>query len=362
MTEHANPVTDQRELWRHLLREAAQGLLAAEASRADLSLAAFTYVLAVGRCNRWAVDLSTVNVPTVTPQVAAHAVARLLTVIDGVIDDARALPERLDRADDLEAMRAAVDALESREAVEACLSAAFDSYVAGEESDPVVKQLGLALDAAYPRIEALDDALQSQAELLCVAAATHALDNWRALLADKHKDVLPWWLDGSLEQIHELIRESGIEAADLARLHSGEVRGGGVRVVSGRWRYRYTEAERRDLPLAAASGEVSHADQWQFSRWCECVLPNGATLSVSIEVTSQGGVELRLGGDKNVIQSVSGMRIGSRAAALSDPSLLFHWVLVMECPADRQILATLKQEPLSIEFHDSTMIVIQGEE
>jgi len=62
------------------------------------------------------------------------------------------------------------------------------------------------LNEAHILIDDLDSKLQEKAESLSLASVTHVLDNWRQLLAEKYKEPLPWWLDGTLERLWDKVR------------------------------------------------------------------------------------------------------------------------------------------------------------
>src|SRR6185437_1496915 len=56
-------------------------------------------------------------------------------------------------------------------------------------------------DEAQLELSPTDEALRRQQPLLSVAAGTELLANWRRLLVEPYRLSLPWWLDGSLEEV-----------------------------------------------------------------------------------------------------------------------------------------------------------------
>jgi hypothetical protein len=58
-----------------------------------------------------------------------------------------------------------------------------------------------ALGVIAEQADRFDLALEAQADVLSTLTGTHLLDNYRADLAPEYREDLPWWLDGSLEEV-----------------------------------------------------------------------------------------------------------------------------------------------------------------
>ncbi|MBI2100876.1 MAG: hypothetical protein HYT47_02570 [Candidatus Vogelbacteria bacterium] len=92
--------------------------------------------------------------------------------------------------------------LESRMGSWAADVSIHEAYLACvSESNPQSESFGVALDALTERFDRFDEALRAKADWLAVAAETQLLENLRGLLKGEYRDLLPWWLDGTLERV-----------------------------------------------------------------------------------------------------------------------------------------------------------------
>ncbi len=73
-------------------------------------------------------------------------------------------------------------------------------------------QLESAVSELNEAFEAFDEELRSHEDLLCVAAETPLLDNWRSLLHPAYGECLPWWLDKTLEDTAKRNAEEAVAA------------------------------------------------------------------------------------------------------------------------------------------------------
>ena len=62
------------------------------------------------------------------------------------------------------------------------------------------------LDRLMTDTQDMDDAMRANLDMICMAAETEMLNNWRGLLAEPYCSALPWWLDGTLEVELERVR------------------------------------------------------------------------------------------------------------------------------------------------------------
>jgi len=93
----------------------------------------------------------------------------------------------------------ALELIQRRMQAWACLVAIEETVLA----IPVSANPGLqdAVTRLLDALEAFDAAIYMQRQLLSVVATTYLLENWRNSLAPSHAEALPWWLDGTLEEI-----------------------------------------------------------------------------------------------------------------------------------------------------------------
>jgi hypothetical protein len=58
-----------------------------------------------------------------------------------------------------------------------------------------------ALSQVVEDTKMLDAEMQKHLNILCNAAGSELLNNWRGMLAGEYGEALPWWLDGCLERV-----------------------------------------------------------------------------------------------------------------------------------------------------------------
>jgi hypothetical protein len=71
-------------------------------------------------------------------------------------------------------------------------------------------------------LQEFDEALLQERHLLSVAAETGVLAQWCQVLARPHQEVLPWWLNGTLEEaareVHQAARRAQMSETVWRRL------------------------------------------------------------------------------------------------------------------------------------------------
>ena len=173
--------------------------------------AALWLAVALGRCRLFGVDPGDLN--GVLPQrTAIAAAAECSRQLRHWTENFGAFARRCDNGDvdsdcDLEAghflfirmdIWAAVIAID--EAYEASL---LDKGASTGRFRRVIGQL--AVDS-----RTFDTVMQDNMEVICMAANTELLKNWRDLLAPPYRNALPWWLDRTLEAVADQIEENAI--------------------------------------------------------------------------------------------------------------------------------------------------------
>ncbi len=167
----------------------------------DARAAAYELALALGKC-RLSGTQAGVDLPsTLSPSWAVAAAGVLEKYLGEWAEDARTLAERWEQADDVvEAEDLCLGLLRARMEAWAVWVAVDEVYQESLEKGDTDPRLTPALDRLLDSLERLDENLRQEADLLSLAAGTNVLDNWRALLAPRYREDLPWWLDGTLEE------------------------------------------------------------------------------------------------------------------------------------------------------------------
>lgn len=173
----------------------------------EVPLAAYQVAVALGRCRLFGVDPGELD-GTLPPDMALAAARQLAFYLsEWAHVHVPTLPQRWeDAADPTEAEEMCLELLEARMEAWAAFVAIDEAYaatlVAGDAPPhpETAARLAHELDDLPARLDALDNALAEQIPLLATAADTQLLNNWRALLAPAYRELLPWWLDGTLER------------------------------------------------------------------------------------------------------------------------------------------------------------------
>jgi hypothetical protein len=195
----SNPVESTRALWADLLQNAKTRIVKKtdmddnEDIRVEV---AFYLASAIGKCRRYGVSVSDEDQKMLTPALANTAISKVRQFISGVEIDLSYLKGRIDEGEGLESEEVCLDILGCRETIAAVLEAVTETYM----REPEAKQLGENIGQIADIIMDLDDKMQKKADTLSLAASTHWLENQRLLLADEFRELMPWWLDGTLEK------------------------------------------------------------------------------------------------------------------------------------------------------------------
>ena len=150
--------------------------------------------------------------------MAIGAAEAMVPFLDRCIANVIAYPEEWDDSLGEEAEDLTIGILEQRmdawAANTAIAEAALDGMVA-EVEDPRLPELLAAQKRYEKRLHELDAWMccQEVLELLSTATDLYTLDNWRAMLVEPYSLHLPYWLDGTLEEIAKQIQEE-FEAED----------------------------------------------------------------------------------------------------------------------------------------------------
>jgi hypothetical protein len=151
--------------------------------------------VACGNCRLFADAAPQIVFPTWLATAAARRLAGLLTQ---ATRDAERLPDLLD----------ACTGDEAEDLVAGLVHARMDSWAASLQLDDVLEhasddaersKLEAAIDAFDEALELFDRAMGAHQSSLTMLADTRLLTNLRSMLAPRHRDPLPWWLDGRLE-------------------------------------------------------------------------------------------------------------------------------------------------------------------
>jgi hypothetical protein len=185
-----------------LLRARAQPELA------DVSLdtepvrrAAYWLAVVLGNCRLRDLDLGEEDGSLLVPTALA-AGRRLGALLPSWSDEAWRLEERLDKVDcAVEADDLCFDLLEARMEAWAAFIAIDETYQAYLLARaPQQREFGHLIDQLLDRIEELDRKMQGQLDLLSLVAHYPLLDNWKRSLGPTYSQILPWRLDGRLQE------------------------------------------------------------------------------------------------------------------------------------------------------------------
>jgi hypothetical protein len=178
----------------------------------DGARAAYRLALTLGRCRLFGVAPGEELDGVLPPHLGLAAANELARILRGRAGDAAQLGERWDRA---------VDPAEADNLCAGLLGTRMEAWAVGialdeaqldcaEEGDTRAGALAAAIDRVQDALDRFDADLEAQAEVLATITATRLLDNWRAMLAAPHKDNLPWWLDGRLEEVARHSQEESV--------------------------------------------------------------------------------------------------------------------------------------------------------
>jgi hypothetical protein len=174
--------------------------------------AAYQLATALGRCRAFGVAMG--GDDGVLPVMIAHTASiELADLVQRWREQTRSLGGRWDQSLGVEGEALCLDLIEARMEAWVCTLTLDEAFRGALES----ADIGLAdfrrvYDDAVRGIMEWDEELQAELELLASAAETNLLENWRQALAPQYRELLPWWLDGTLEAIAERSFELALES------------------------------------------------------------------------------------------------------------------------------------------------------
>ena len=185
---------------------------------------AYAAALALGRCRLFGVPPGDDLDGVLPADWAIAAAQRASLVCRQSTESAKTLPRRWDRlSDPAEQDNECARSLSLRMdlwAVEIALEESYADCLAEAAAGPVVDALRQGIDELQGVRDDVDDVLQTpeQMQILSTLVGTKALANWRALLAKPHRRVLPWWLDGRLEDLAHQVEEELVSERNPATI------------------------------------------------------------------------------------------------------------------------------------------------
>jgi hypothetical protein len=179
--------------------------------------ASYRLARALGYCRLFGIEPGELD-GTLLGREAMTAVEELEHFLSEWTISARRFTDRWGEAGPLAQYACCAELLEARMDAWAVYLAIFEAHensVAAREAE--VATLTQSIDRMLDALEAFDEVLQQpdHLALLSILTGTQLLQNWRSLLATPYSEVLPWWLDGTLEEAGQRV-----EAATLATLPS----------------------------------------------------------------------------------------------------------------------------------------------
>lgn len=161
----------------------------------DATAAAYRVAVALGYCRLFGLNAGDLDgtLPVAVVEAAADYICRQMP--DWVTTAAH-LGDEWDAAlDPHVADRLVDDRLAERTDLWAAQTAVWEAEEAlREDADPDAPVVAVAV-ARMPSMGELDFQLQRHKDILGTQANSTRVNNWRAMLADPHRDPLPWWLD-----------------------------------------------------------------------------------------------------------------------------------------------------------------------
>ena len=168
----------------------------------EAAIAASRLTQAQGRCALFGIEMGELGRPLPSGS-ALVAVGELARQLETWRHEAETLGKRWDEAiDPAEGDELCARLLKFRMDIWAIQVSAYRAYLADANPD-----LAGALDQLEGAADQFDEALEAQADILSTLTGTNLLKNWRASLAPEYRESLPWWLDGSLEEVARRLRQ-----------------------------------------------------------------------------------------------------------------------------------------------------------
>lgn len=223
--------------------------------------AAARLAVALGYCRLFGIDPGEDDGTLPVPE-ARGAIESLLQQIHELREQVRTLPERWDdAADGFEAESMCADILEQRMDLWAAMVALGEASLSALiDEDPGAEELSEGLERLMNAIFDLDDEIKQQEVLLLLSTLTETelLENWRRNLVEPYASILPYWLDGTLEDAAEYLKHEFEATVPRFGIVKPEVRASqGIREVF----------QNLPQPLAVAADAQSLSDPFVLLKW-----------------------------------------------------------------------------------------------
>jgi len=162
---------------------------------------AYQLAVALGRCRVFGVQVPPDIDGCLHPPVAIAAAEVGEALLRRWTEYVKQLDIRLVHAEPELAETMGAELLEARMEALFVLEALSEAQDASW-NEPASIELGDAVNRYVDALAAFDKALQTPGTIGLLSTAVHLplLENWRQSLAGHYKEVLPWWLDGTLER------------------------------------------------------------------------------------------------------------------------------------------------------------------
>lgn len=169
----------------------------------EACVAAFNLVQRLGECDFCNVDPTSV-VPNLSLAMAITAAEELLGRINQWTDQARNLNRDWWESTDFESEDLCCSLLENRMAALGMFRVLDQADQASHaENGFESNRLHSAIDELMEATEDFDNALLAQAVILSTVTKLPLFDNWRNELCEELQGDLPWWLDGTIDELAE---------------------------------------------------------------------------------------------------------------------------------------------------------------
>ncbi len=185
----------------------------------EVRRAAYRLSVAIGHCRLFGIEPPDDTDGTLPAAEAIVAAEKLREFVEAWTEDARQLGARWDEEEPEVGEALCAEVLEGRmEAWAAFVSIDEAYYDCKLAREPVATQFDAALDRLLDALDQFDDVLQEpdNLALLSMLTGTELLKNWLRLLAGRYREVLPWWLNGTLEAAERRI-ERELAASEPGR-------------------------------------------------------------------------------------------------------------------------------------------------
>lgn len=180
--------------------------------------AAYRLAVAIGHCRLFGLEPPEDQDGTLPAAEAIVAAEQLCEFLAAWTEDARQLGARWDEEEPEVGEALCAEALEGRMEAWAAFVAIDEAYYDCKLArEPATVEFDGALDRLLDALDQFDDVLQEpdNLALLSLLTGTELLKNWKQLLAGRYREVLPWWLNGTLEAAERRIeRELAADESD----------------------------------------------------------------------------------------------------------------------------------------------------